>query len=67
MTLTLALSRFKILMNELKATYKSSGFKGLIRKYGWKLFAAFFVYYLFRDLILYVAIPALIARHFIQG
>ncbi len=40
---------------------KREGFKALIRKRGWKLFAVIFTYYLIRDLILYVAIPLLIA------
>jgi len=33
------------------------GFRGLIQRHGWKPFAVFFVAYLVRDLILYVALP----------
>jgi hypothetical protein len=42
---------------EARRTLKEEGFKALWRKYGWKLFAVVFVYYLIRDLILYVFIP----------
>ena len=43
---------------------KEEGIKALFRKYGWKLFAIVFTYYLIRDLTLYVFIPALIIKHF---
>lgn len=65
MTLTPAMDRFKLLFHDLKSTYKESGFRGLIQKYGWKLFITFFIYYLVRDLILYIALPALVAKHFL--
>lgn len=42
---------------EMKLTWKESGFKGLYKKYGFKLFLAFFCYYLIRDLIIYVYLP----------
>lgn len=47
---------------ELKDTFRASGLKGVFKKYGWKIFAVFFVYYLIRDLILYVLLPYLIYR-----
>ena len=49
--------QLKELLLDLKATWKQSGFKGLYKKYGWKLFAAFFIYYLIRDVTLYILIP----------
>ena len=33
------------------------GWKGLVRKRGWKLLLLFILFYLVRDLILYVIIP----------
>ncbi len=33
----------------------------LLRAYGWKLAIAFFLYYLVRDLVLYVVLPLLMA------
>lgn len=45
------------LMKEAKATFKQGGFRALKQKYGWKMFAAIFGYYLVRDVTLYVLIP----------
>lgn len=47
----------KTLIVEMKATWKESGFKGLYRKYGFKMVAAFFIYYLVRDSFLYIFLP----------
>ena len=51
-------------MSKYTDIYRKEGFKGLIKKGGWKLLVAFFVFYLIRDLILYVLIPYLIAKGF---
>lgn len=51
---------------EAKATLKDKGLKGLFRRYGWKLFAIVFVYYLVRDVTIYVMIPWLVAKHLID-
>ncbi len=51
-------------LKEVRSTFRESGLKGVVRRYGWKIFAAFFVYYLVRDLTLYIVIPWVIARHF---
>jgi len=45
--------------------FKKSGFKGLIKEGGWKLFFFFFMYYLIRDSILYIIIPYLVVKGFI--
>jgi len=37
--------------------YRDNGFKKTIKKYGWKLFAIIFMFYLVRDTILYIIIP----------
>ncbi|MNL70400.1 hypothetical protein D3C87_1953960 [compost metagenome] len=47
---------------EAKDTFKASGFKGVVKKYGWKFFAFFFAYYLIRDVCLYIILPWYIAR-----
>lgn len=49
-------------VREARATYREGGFKAVWKRYGWKLFAAFFLYYLIRDSILYILIPYLVAR-----
>jgi hypothetical protein len=45
---------------------REEGFKALVKKKGWKVVAAVFLFYLVRDSILYLLIPYLIARGFIQ-
>ena len=40
--------------------YKNDGFKGLVKKGGWKLLFYFFIFYLIRDTILYILIPYLV-------
>ncbi len=47
----------KTLVVDMKGTWKESGLKGLYRKYGFKLVAAFFIYYLIRDSFLYLFLP----------
>jgi hypothetical protein len=59
-------SRTKHTIKECRETFKQNGFKGVFRRYGWRVFAVFFCYYLVRDLILYVLIPYLIARGFMK-
>lgn len=49
-------------LREAKAVFKESGFKGVIKRYGWKFFACFFMYYLIRDLTLYVFLPWYLAQ-----
>ncbi len=41
---------------------KREGFKSLLKKRGWKVFAVIIGYYTIRDSILYILIPYLIAR-----
>ena len=40
-----------------------AGLRSLSRKYGWKLVAAIVIYYLIRDVTLYILLPFLISRH----
>jgi len=63
----LSLSRqLKDFFQQMKTTWKSEGFKGLYKKYGFKLFILFFFYYLIRDSLIYIVIPWLVAKHFIN-
>jgi hypothetical protein len=41
-------------------------FRFLLKKYGWRLLLVAFFYYLIRDLILYVILPYLAARHILM-
>lgn len=43
---------------------EKQGVRALFARYGWKLVAGIFCYYLFRDLTLYVVLPIFIARMF---
>ena len=48
--------KFLIAWNEIR---KEGGYKHLIKKKGWSVVAAFIVFYLIRDSILYLLIPYL--------
>ncbi len=45
-------------LQALRDERRTLGWKGLLRKRGWSLVVAVIVFYLVRDLILYVVIPA---------
>lgn len=60
-------TRLKLLLIDLKATFKEGGFKLVIRKFGWKVFALFFVYYLIRDVTLYILLPWMISKSLIAN
>jgi hypothetical protein len=49
-------------VRDVRQTLRESGVKGVVSRYGWKIVAAFFVYYLVRDTILYILIPYAIAK-----
>ncbi len=42
--------------------YVKEGFRGVIKKGGWKFLFYFFMFYLIRDSILYLLIPYLIGK-----
>jgi hypothetical protein len=46
---------------------RNDGFKKTVKRYGWKFFAILFTYYLVRDITIYIVLPWLIARNFING
>ena len=44
---------------------KKEGFKSLLKKRGWKIFAIVAAYYVVRDTVLYILLPYLAARNII--
>ena len=54
-------------LNELRNNARESGIREAIRilfkKYGWKLGVAIFMYYLIRDVTLYIIIPYLVYKN----
>lgn len=44
-------------LRTLQAERRALGWRGLVRRRGWKLVAAVVVYYLVRDTVLYILIP----------
>ena len=57
-------------LHELRKNTRESGLRKAIRimfkKYGWKLGVAIFMYYLIRDVTLYIIIPYLIYKGFMS-
>ena len=51
----------KLLLNYTKI-FKQDGFKGVLKKGGWRMLMYFFLFYLIRDTILYILIPYLIVK-----
>tara|TARA_B100000575_G_C23116756_1_gene645678 strand:- start:866 stop:1051 length:186 start_codon:yes stop_codon:yes gene_type:complete len=55
-------------LHELRKNTRYSGIREAIkimfRKYGWKLGIAIFMYYLIRDVTLYIVIPYLVYKGF---
>jgi hypothetical protein len=49
-------------VREATLTFRQGGFRGTLQRYGWKLFAGFFLFYLVRDVTLYIVLPYLAAR-----
>ncbi|MDA9808384.1 hypothetical protein N9B89_03265 [Flavobacteriales bacterium] len=52
-------------LEEYIAVFKEDGFKGVLRKGGWKIVFYFFMFYLIRDSILYILIPYLVVKGFL--
>jgi hypothetical protein len=50
------------LKRDIISEFRSNGFKGVLRAYGWKLLLAVFLFYLIRDTILYIIIPLVAGR-----
>lgn len=58
--------KIKTTTTNCRELFKSGGFKAVFKRYGWKIFAAFFIYYLIRDSLIYIIIPYLVAKHLIS-
>lgn len=44
-------------LRRLRDDRRRYGWKGLFRRHGWRPFALFVLFYLIRDLVLYVLVP----------
>jgi|TARA_Y100000389_G_scaffold204098_1_gene255004 hypothetical protein len=55
-------------LTELRSNTREFGLKSamkmMFKKYGWKVGVALFMYYLIRDIILYIIIPYLVVKGF---
>ena len=51
-------------IKEWRVIWKEHGFKELLKRKGWKVGFAIFMYYLIRDSILYILIPYLVYKGF---
>jgi DHA1 family tetracycline resistance protein-like MFS transporter len=49
-------------MKAAVAVFRAGGIRGLVQAYGWKLVAAFVIYYLIRDMTLYILLPWMAAK-----
>ena len=58
-------------LSELRSNTKEFGplvaMKMMFKQYGWKVGVALFMYYLIRDVILYIIIPYLVVRGLVVG
>ncbi len=51
------MKRVRVFIRALRDERRTLGWSGLVRKRGWKLVAMFVVFYLIRDVVLYIVIP----------
>ena len=54
--------KIKGLIGTMRQVRREAGWNGLLKRYGWKLFAGFIVFYLVRDTILYILLPYVIFK-----
>ena len=57
--------RFRFIPDFMKGyttIYKQEGFKGIVKKGGWKILFYFFMFYLIRDTIIYILLPYLVVK-----
>ena len=55
------------LITKYTEIYVREGFRGVIKRGGWKLVVYFFLFYLIRDTILYILIPYFIGKGIIDN
>ena len=53
-------------LRTLRDERRTLGWKGLLRKRGWRLIVALFVFYLVRDVVLYILMPLGLAAWFLN-
>ena len=49
-------------IKKYRQIYRERGFKALLKESGWKVFTLVFIFYLIRDVVLYILIPYLVAK-----
>ncbi len=55
------MKRIRTFVRTLREERRALGWKGLVRKRGWKLVVLFIVFYMVRDVVLYIVIPVGVA------
>lgn len=58
----------KVFAGQVRGMYlviRTEGWRAAWRKFGWRLLAVVFLYYLVRDLVVYVLVPLLFAARFL--
>ena len=55
------MKRIRTFVRTLREERRALGWKGLVRKRGWKLVVLFILLYLVRDVVLYIVIPVGVA------
>lgn len=55
------MKRIRTFVRTLREERRALGWKGLVRKRGWKPVVLFIVFYLVRDVVLYIVIPVGVA------
>lgn len=49
------------MIKDIALSLRQVGFRSTVRRYGWRVVACIFVYYLIRDSLIYILIPLTIA------
>jgi len=50
------------IIDDYTNTYREKGFKGVLKRGGWKLLVGFILFYLIRDSIIYLILPYLAGK-----
>lgn len=53
----------KMELRTAREVLRRDGARALVRKYGWKLFAVIFAYYIIRDVTLYILLPMFLFKN----
>ncbi len=56
------LKKARELVATMRQERKANGWKGLFKRYGWRLVVGFILFYLVRDTLLYIVLPYAILK-----